>query len=146
MSRGVPTLRVDATLAEARGVFARSQAEVIPVVARDASGWMRRYVGVVTRADLLKRLLGRRSVGLLRRTVAEVVRDAPRLAPDASLAAAAQRLLGSALPALAVVDEDGAVRGVLSLGDVLLRPLGESRSCALASARTREQHPFSDGA
>lgn len=124
MTREALTLRVDATLAEAKAVFARSQAEVIPVVARDRAGWMRRYVGVVTRADLVKRLLhGPRSAMPLKRSIAELVREAPVLAEESAIQPAVERLLASGLSALPVLDADGGVRGVLSLGDVLARPL-----------------------
>ena len=121
MSREALTLRSDATLAEARALFARSQAEVLPVVDRDPGGWMRRFAGVVTRADLVKHLLGpRRARG---RTVAEIRRETAALRPDDALGAAIGRVLASSLPALPVVDPAGTVVGMLSLGDVLARPL-----------------------
>lgn len=124
MTRDTLTLRVDATLAEAKAVFARSQAEVIPVVARDRAGWMRRYVGVVTRGDLVKRLVhGARGAVPMRRAVSEIVRDVAALPPETPMQAAVERLLASGLPALPVVDVEGVVRGVLSLGDLLARPL-----------------------
>lgn len=134
MSRDPVTIRVDAGLRELRALFARSEADVLPVVARDASGWMRRVAGVVTRADLLRHLVGaRRTRGAARQLMllragraADVLRRVRPLEPGDPLGDAAQRLLESGLAALPVVDRDGRLAGMLTLGDVLSPSVGRA--------------------
>ena len=127
MGRDAITVRLDSTLREVHALFARSQADVLAVVGRDETGWMRRVVGVVTRADLVRHLVGARTgraLTLLKtRTVADVLRRVVPLKRNDALMTATQRLLESGLAALPVVEADGRIAGMLSLGDVLARPL-----------------------
>lgn len=135
MSRTPFTVRLDTTLKEVHALFARSQADVLAVVARDESGWMRRVIGVVTRADLLRYLVDSgpgRAPSLLRtRNAGDVFRRVRALRTSDSLGDATSRLLETGLGALPVVEADGRMSGMLSLGDVLARPLGAARSATL---------------
>lgn len=135
MSRDGLTVRLDSTLREVHALFARTQVDVIPVVGRDESGWMRRVIGVVTRADLLRFLTGARTgraLTLLRtKSVADVLRRVRALKPADSLGEATQRLLETGLAALPVTEADGRMAGMLSLGDVLAKPLAWPRSATL---------------
>ena len=130
MARDAITVRVDSTLREVHALFARSQADVLPVVGRDESGWMRRVVGVVTRADLVRHLVGvrtGRALTLLKsRTVADVLRQVTLLRASEPMASATLRLLEAGIAALPVVEPDGTLVGMLSFGDVLARPLSRS--------------------
>ena len=125
MCREVVTVHLDATLRELQALFARTGEEVLPVVSRDESGWMRRVVGVATRAELLRRLLSARSaraLALLRtQTVAEVLRRVSPLQPADELLGAAEQLLRSGLAALPVTEADGRILGTVSISDVLAR-------------------------
>ena len=135
MARGADTVRLDCTLREVHAVFARGQADVVAVVGRDESGWMRRVIGVITRADLLRCLMSAktgRALTLLRtKTVAEVMRRVKPLRPSDTMADATRRILESGLAALPVVEADGRLSGMLSLGDVFARPLAPSHSAAV---------------
>lgn len=135
MSRNAQTVRLDATLREVHALFARSQADVIPVVGRDETGWMRRVIGVVTRADLLRFLMGARTgravTRLRSKTVAEVLRRVRALHPTDSLGDATHRLLETGLAALPVTEADGRMTGMLTLGDVLARPFARPLRSAL---------------
>lgn len=130
MARDAVTVRVDSTLREVHALFARTQADVLPVVGRDESGWMRRVVGVVTRADLVRHLVGARTgrtlMLLKTRTAADVLRRVTLLKASEQLGAATLRLLEAGIAALPVVEPDGTMVGMLSLGDVLARPLSRS--------------------
>lgn len=132
MSRDAITVRLDTTLKEVHALFARSQVDVLVVVARDESGWMRRVIGVVTRADLLRYLVGSRTgraLSLLRtRSAGDVFRRVQALRTSDSLGEATRRLLETGLGALPVVEADGRMSGMLSLGDVLARPLAGARA------------------
>lgn len=128
------TVRTDCTVRDLRALFGRYDIDVVPVVARDAEGGMRKLSGVVTRADLLQFLVPAKSVKSLdrkhRETVAAIARWLAPLAPDASLGAAATRLVDEKIEALPVADPAGRVIGMLSLSDVL-----DSSTYAMAVAR-----------
>ena len=131
MSRTAVTVRLDTSLREAHAVFARSQVDVLAVVGRDESGWMRRVIGVLTRADLLRtlrRARTRRALTLLAtRDVADVVRRVRALKSHDSLGAATLRLLEAGIDALPVTGPDGSMAGMLSLRDVFSTPLAAAR-------------------
>ena len=135
MSRDGLTVRLDSTLREVHALFARTQVDVIPVVGRDESGWMRRVIGVVTRADLLRFLTGARTGRALTllhtKSVADVLRRVRALKASDSLGEATRRLLETGLAAIPVTEADGRMSGMLSLGDVLAKPLARPRSAAL---------------
>jgi CBS domain-containing protein len=125
MTSHLITVRADANVRGLRALFARYDADVLPVVGRDESGGMRRLAGIVTRADLLQFLLGAKSLkGLERREgepVSVLVRPARALESGMALSEAAQALLSVRLDALPVIDDSGRVIGVLSLDAVLRR-------------------------
>ena len=125
MTFNLVTVRSDATIRELRALFGRYDVDVMPVVARDEEGGMRRLAGVVARADLLQFLLGAKSVKSLERrqreTVAAIVRSVAPLAPECMLGSAASRLLAERAGALPVADARGRFVGMLSLNDVLER-------------------------
>lgn len=135
MVRSVTTVRVDSTFREVHALFARSQVDVLPVVGRDQTGWLRQFVGVVTRADLVRTLFAARSdralASLRSRTAGDVLRRVAPLKTSDSLGAATKRLLEEGLAALPVVERDGRMAGMLSLGDVLAQ---RPRRTPLASA------------
>ncbi len=128
------TVRTDCTVRDLRALFGRYEVDVVPVVARDSEGGMRKLAGVVTRADLLQFLVDAKSVKALdrrhRETVVALARWLAPLTPDASLATAATRLVDERIEALPVADSAGRVLGMLSLSDVL-----DSSSYAMAAAR-----------
>ena len=132
MSRDVVTVRLDTTLREVYALFARSQVDVLVVVGRDESGWMRRVIGVVTRADLLRHLVGSRTGSVLNRLrtrrAGDVFRRVQALRTSDSLGEATRRLLETGLAALPVIEAGGRMSGMLSLGDVLARPLAGVRA------------------
>lgn len=132
MTSDVVTVRSDAVIRELRALFARYDVDVVPVVARDEDGRMRRLAGVVTRADLLQFLLSAKTVRALERRqrgcVAAIARTVEPLAPEAPLESAARRLIAERSHALPVSDPAGRIVGMLSLTNILARAQSASLS------------------
>lgn len=128
MTSEVVTVRAETSLRELQALFGRYGIDVVPVVGRDALGGTRQLLGIATRADLLKALLGAKSMRALElrwaRPVSAILRDVEPLRPVDALAAAAGRLVKNGVAALPVVDSSGRVVGILSLGDILDRTDG----------------------
>lgn len=125
MTSEVVTVRGDASLRELQALFGRYGIDVVPVVGRDELGGTRLLLGIATRADLLKALLGAKSVRALEarwtRPVSAILRTIEPLRPSDLLATAAGRLVAGGVPALPVVDSTSRVIGILSLADILDR-------------------------
>lgn len=125
MTSEVVTVRGDATLRELQALFGRYGIDVVPVVGRDELGGTRLLLGIATRADLLKALLGAKTMRALEtrwaRPVSAILREVEPLRPSDLLATAAGRLVGSGIPALPVIDASSRVIGILSLADILDR-------------------------
>lgn len=122
MSREVVSVPVDASL---RGAWARlAQAGVGQAPVLDGGG---RLVGLITRAELLSpRVLPTDLADAaawaerLERPVAESMwTPVPGAQPETGLREAAQLLLDLHLPGLPVLDDQGALQGFLSRGDLL---------------------------
>ncbi len=124
LSSDVVTVRADATLRDLHALLRRYDVSVVPVVARDADGRMRKVVGVATRADLLKALLGAKSLRALDARLASPVSSIARttftLRPSDRIADALDRMSAAGLPALPVVD-GGRLVGIVAISDLLAR-------------------------
>lgn len=125
MTSEVVTVRAETSLRELQALFGRYGIDVVPVVGRDELGGTRQLLGIATRADLLKALLGAKSMRALElrwaRPVSAILRNVDALRPNDPLAEAAGRVVKNGIAALPVVDSTGRVVGILSLGDILNR-------------------------
>jgi len=122
MSRTVVTIPDSATVLQAWQMLARHGVGQAPVLNKDAI-----LVGLLSRADLLRpdRLPKPDSNALVwRALLAQNVGDlmstpVPAVAPDTDIRRVARVLLDTALPGLAVIDEQGLVIGFVSRSDIL---------------------------
>ena len=131
MTRDVVTIEPDTPFKRIAEVLVQYDISAVPVVDRDGYP-----VGVVSEADLLHKEeypAGARTAPLRERLLHQVAmtkvdaRVAGELmtmlpvaiGPDASLAAAARRLLHERVKRLLVLDDDGRLVGIVSRGDVL---------------------------
>ncbi|HET8524879.1 MAG TPA: site-2 protease family protein [Thermomicrobiales bacterium] len=106
MTRHPQTLERDATLAQATDLLLSTSETAFPIVSADGS-----FVGLLTQNDLLKGLRAHQPAA----PVHPVTRiDIPTTTPGESLIAAQQRMTAARTHALAVVDERGALVGLLT--------------------------------
>lgn len=116
MSRDVFTVRPDAGVEHAWRALVERQVGQAPVVDRG------HLVGLVTRAHLLHVLNeeGGKVRDVLSRTVADVMRTpVVTVDPMSDVRRIARVTLEFAVPALPVVDREGALEGIVSRGDIL---------------------------
>jgi acetoin utilization protein AcuB len=117
----------EAGLIEIRALFRRHQFHHVPVVADS------RPVGVVSDRDVLAAVSPfldtpgetARDVDTLARTAADLMAtDLQTVALDAPLAVASRRMVEAEVSSLLVVNEDGALAGILTARDVLRASTG----------------------
>ena len=112
VSERYPSLTVEASMKETIAPLAEMRGTV-PIVDDGA-----RVVGVVTSGDLTR--LMERDPDFLARSVQDVMTDSPKTAHADELgSAAASRMEAHGIMALPVVDDDGALRGVVHLHDLM---------------------------
>ena len=108
------TIQPDDSLAKACKLFESTALHHLPVVDNGE------LVGILSASDFLKlHLLKGRSVSLDRAKVRQLMQDNPTVLPcNASLRDAAEKLLAGDFHALPVVDEGGAVAGIITTSDL----------------------------
>jgi CBS domain-containing protein len=113
MSRPALTLEVNATLEAAAALMQSRQIDHVPVVAAQ------RLVGLVTRGDLVDRMLSTPNTWRDLPLASVMTRQVVAIGPADSLRHASERLIESGHGGLPVVDEDDTVVGFLAARDLL---------------------------
>lgn len=120
MSRSVRTVTRDLELRELQALFAKHDFNAFPVVEGN------RVVGLVTKFDFLKtfvfttKQMVPQYEELMARTVGEVMTEAVvHVEPDAPLTRVLQLMVDLRARSFPVMDEDGALAGVISREDIM---------------------------